>query len=154
LVVHGGRVYVTGNFGTIGGAARNRLAALDATTGVVTPWDPNLTQGGDVNPIEGLALEARNGTIYLGGNFAAVGNYGVRGLAAIADPALVGVPAPGGPGRPALQLDAVPSLMRDRTHLTFALPRAAEVSLGLFDPAGRRVRQLLSAVRLPAGPHE
>jgi hypothetical protein len=154
VVVHGGRVYVTGNFEGIGGVTRYRLAALDAATGVVTPWSPSLTAGAGIPPLEGLALEARDGTVYVGGTFGGVGTYTVRGLAAIADPALVDVPRLGGPSRTSLELTASPSPMRDQARLHFTLPQATAVSLELFDPGGRRVQQVLTDVLLQAGPQD
>ncbi len=42
LVAAGGRVYVFGNFDTVGGVARRGIAALDAGTGAVLPWDAQL----------------------------------------------------------------------------------------------------------------
>ncbi len=41
LAVSGSTVYAGGDFTTIGGATRNRIAALDASTGSGTAWDPN-----------------------------------------------------------------------------------------------------------------
>lgn len=69
IVVSGANVYAGGAFqvvnGTtvaLGGTARNRLAAFDATTGTVTAWDPNV--GGTVNTM------VLNGTaLYIGGAF-------------------------------------------------------------------------------------
>jgi len=60
-------------------------AALDATTGAATPWDPNAL-GGSVK-----ALAVSGGTIYTGGSFNNVGPYGERrlGLAGFADDALI-----------------------------------------------------------------
>ena len=37
----GSTVYAGGGFTSIGGQARNSIAALDATTGAATAWDPN-----------------------------------------------------------------------------------------------------------------
>ncbi|MFO1372338.1 MAG: PQQ-binding-like beta-propeller repeat protein [Candidatus Competibacteraceae bacterium] len=41
LVVSGNTVYVGGEFDSIGGQARNHLAALDANTGAATAWNPS-----------------------------------------------------------------------------------------------------------------
>ncbi len=40
-LTNGSTVYAGGNFTSIGGQARNRIAALDAATGAATAWDPN-----------------------------------------------------------------------------------------------------------------
>jgi trimeric autotransporter adhesin len=60
-------LYVGGAFTTIGGATRNRIAALDTTTGNATAWNPNL--GGAANA---LALSADGNTLYAGGAFTTV----------------------------------------------------------------------------------
>ena len=60
-----GLVYAGGDFGTIATASRNRLAALDATTGAATSWNPNLN--GTV-----FALVIDDTTAYVGGNFGTV----------------------------------------------------------------------------------
>ena len=39
MFVNGGNVYMGGNFTTVGGVARNHLAALDPVTAVPTAWD-------------------------------------------------------------------------------------------------------------------
>jgi len=46
----------------------------------------------------------------------------------------------------------VPNPARGSTTLRFTLPRAADVTLGIYDLAGRRLRQLVSGVT-PAGEH-
>jgi hypothetical protein len=41
LAVSGSTVYVGGAFSSIGGQTRNRIAALDASTGAAMSWNPN-----------------------------------------------------------------------------------------------------------------
>ena len=66
VIQSGNRVYVGGNFTTIGGVSRNRLAAFDATTGVVDAnWNPNVNN-------QVLALAVSGGKVYAGGRFTAV----------------------------------------------------------------------------------
>lgn len=63
-------VYVGGDFTTIGqssSSSRNRIAALSASTGNATSWDPN--SNGSVNS---LVLSASS-TIYVGGSFTSIG---------------------------------------------------------------------------------
>ena len=43
--VSGSTVYAGGSFTSIGGQARNSIAALDATTGAATSWNPNADSG-------------------------------------------------------------------------------------------------------------
>jgi len=66
-------------------------------------------------------------------------------------PSLVGV---GDDARPKdLWLaSASPNPSRDRTNIRFGLPRDREVSVSVYDVAGRKLRQLVSGI-LPAGEH-
>ncbi|MCX7017203.1 MAG: hypothetical protein NTW86_32340 [Candidatus Sumerlaeota bacterium] len=63
LALRGSTVYVGGEFSSIGAQPRNRIAALDAATGLATAWDPNA--GSAV-----YALTASSGSaIHAGGAF-------------------------------------------------------------------------------------
>ncbi|MGH7596997.1 MAG: PQQ-binding-like beta-propeller repeat protein [bacterium] len=76
IVVSGSTVYVGGSFTSIGGQERRGLAALNASTGQATSWNPN--SSGIVRAI------AINGEIvYAGGDFAAIGGQNRQRLAAI-----------------------------------------------------------------------
>jgi hypothetical protein len=48
---------------------------------------------------------------------------------------------------------AVPNPARGETRFRFAIPRPGQVTLGIYDQQGRRVRELVHG-RLPAGEHE
>lgn len=78
IAVSGSTVYVGGLFGSIGGQTRHSLAALDATTGLATEWDPNAIYG--VN-----ALSLGGTTVYAGGSFGMIGGLPLTGIAAISD---------------------------------------------------------------------
>ena len=76
LVRSGSTVYARGSFTTIGGVARQRLAALDATTGAATAWNPA--------PDDAVtALAATGSTIYVAGAFGTIAGEARQGLAAL-----------------------------------------------------------------------
>ncbi len=78
VVVDGGTVYVAGGFTSIGGQPRNGAAALDATTGLATAWNPN-PSGGTVG-----AFAISGSTVYVGGAFTSIGGQ-TRGRIAALD---------------------------------------------------------------------
>jgi hypothetical protein len=67
-------VYTGGSFTTIGGQTRNRIATLDATTGLATAWDPN--SNSNVN-----ALAVNGATVYAGGIFTTMGGEPIASFA-------------------------------------------------------------------------
>jgi fibronectin type III domain protein/beta-propeller uncharacterized protein DUF5122 len=81
----GTSMLVSGEFDEIGGPARNNVAAIDMTTGQVSPFDPNAD--GEVS-----ALAVQGQTLYMGGAFTHVGTN-VRNAAAAVDKDS-GVPTP------------------------------------------------------------
>jgi beta-propeller uncharacterized protein DUF5122 len=80
ILVNGSTVYVGGDFTTIGGQSRNRLAALDAGSGLATSWNPNVT-GAMFPAVFSTALSGS--TLYIGGQFDHVGGLTRNNLAAI-----------------------------------------------------------------------
>lgn len=76
LVPVGPVVYAAGFFTSIGGQVRNRIAALDATTGLATPWNPNAN-----NSV--LALAVSGGVVYAGGSFSNIGGQVRNRIAAV-----------------------------------------------------------------------
>jgi hypothetical protein len=77
LAVGNGRVYLGGSFSNVGGTARTRLAAVDATSGaVITGFNPRAD--GLVNS---LALSGN--TLYAGGTFLTVAGTARSHLAAV-----------------------------------------------------------------------
>jgi hypothetical protein len=76
----GKTLYVAGAFHTVGGEPRRGIAALDATTGLATPWDPGVDAALS-RPI--WAMTMLHGTLYVGGNFYGIGGEARRHLAAV-----------------------------------------------------------------------
>jgi predicted small secreted protein len=76
LAVGGSTVYVGGYFTTIGGQSRNYIAALDAATGSLTPWNPNAN--GNV-----YTLAINGDAVYVGGYFTTIGGQSRNNLAAL-----------------------------------------------------------------------
>lgn len=73
----GSRIYVGGDFTQVNGTTRNRLAALDPTTGApLSGFTPSV--GGSVR-----ALVASNSTVWFGGTFTNVGSASRTRLAAV-----------------------------------------------------------------------
>jgi trimeric autotransporter adhesin len=78
IVVSGNKIYLGGYFTHVDGVQRNRLAALDATTGQLTSWNPNANDN-----VRSLAVSADGSRIYAGGAFSSVGGVNRTRLAAI-----------------------------------------------------------------------
>ncbi len=76
LLLDGTTLYIGGEFSEIGGEARNNLAAVDTTTGLVTDFNP------DVNSMV-FSLSLDGTTLYIGGTFTQAGGEARTGLAAI-----------------------------------------------------------------------
>ncbi len=72
----GATVYVGGRFTTIGSQPRNYIAALDATTGLATAWNPNADS-------EIFALALSGTTVYVGGRFTTIGGQPRNYIAAL-----------------------------------------------------------------------
>lgn len=73
----GAQIYVSGDFTSVNGSSRSRVAALDATTGALVPGfraDANARV---------RALAVRGSTLYLGGSFTTVGGQSRTRLAAV-----------------------------------------------------------------------
>jgi hypothetical protein len=85
-------VYIAGELDEVGGQRRDALAALDARTGNVTPWDPRALGG------IGVLAKGPGGVVFAGGKIAFVGGTRRHGLASFSpdgsltdwDPALEG----------------------------------------------------------------
>lgn len=100
LALENQTVYIGGSFFSVNGVERWRLAAVDRTTGDLTPWNPKLGSANLVN-----TLIASGGLVYVGGVFDLVNatveaGTGLRGearrnLAAV--DAMTGLAAPWNP---------------------------------------------------------
>jgi hypothetical protein len=75
LVVSGSTVYAGGDFSSIGGQNRRGIAALDATTGLATDWNPG---AGSV-----YALAVSGSTVYAGGFFSSSGGQNRNHIVAL-----------------------------------------------------------------------
>lgn len=70
MVSSGGRLYLGGDFGTIGSSTRARLGAIDASRGQLTDWAPQLdTSDTHYSRDQVHVLAVNNGSIYAGGSF-------------------------------------------------------------------------------------
>ncbi|MCC6208529.1 MAG: chitobiase/beta-hexosaminidase C-terminal domain-containing protein [Gammaproteobacteria bacterium] len=80
---NGATLYVGGDFTLIGAIARGRLAALSVANGAVIPtWNAN--GEGDANgSVRALALSPDGRTLYIGGDFTAVGGVARNHIASI-----------------------------------------------------------------------
>jgi hypothetical protein len=83
LVLSGGTLYVGGSFAGIGGASRNGLAAVDAATGAVTAWNPQIAASNPISSAYISDIEVAPGTVYLAGGFATIGGQARVNVAAV-----------------------------------------------------------------------
>jgi trimeric autotransporter adhesin len=91
LLPLGDIILVGGDFDHLGGAVRHDLAALEASTGNATSWDPNLSDPTRTSAPTVRALLPYDGRIYAGGDFIVVGSALQVGLASIESPPIVTV---------------------------------------------------------------
>ena len=73
LALHDGVLYVTGNFSLVNGEERANAAAIDAESGALLPWNPQLNNIGRV-------IDVIDNRIMLGGDFQTIGSTGQHGL--------------------------------------------------------------------------
>lgn len=79
LAVSDNTVYAGGWFTSIGGQARQSIAALDARTGVATAWNPNTNNDSYVI----YTLVSSGKTVYVGGGFTTIGGQMRNSIAAL-----------------------------------------------------------------------
>ena len=76
IVKDSATVYLGGSFANVAGTPRSRAAAVDAATGALLPWNPNVT--GASSSVSALAVGSSY--VYIGGRFTAIGATGRTGL--------------------------------------------------------------------------
>ncbi|MGE3479884.1 MAG: chitobiase/beta-hexosaminidase C-terminal domain-containing protein [Gammaproteobacteria bacterium] len=138
ISANGSSVYIGGDFTQVGAAARGRLAALNAADGaVISTWNAN--GEGDANGnVHALALSPDGRTLYIGGDFTAVGGVARNHLASVN--AATGAVLPWDPGT-------------DGTVRTLALSAdgATLYAGGDFTTAGGQPRQGLAGLQTVNG---
>jgi trimeric autotransporter adhesin len=143
VATSGSQLLVGGSFSSAGGVARSDLAALDATTGQATAWDPGVVV--PAFPLFGKPVQAisvAGGVVYVGGSFSSIGGQPRANLAAI-DPA-TGAVTGWNPGAssPVAQNGVVAALL--------ATPQVVYVG-GSFTSLGGRPQSDLGAVDTGSG---
>jgi PQQ-like domain len=70
IVAHGGKVYAGGHYAQMGGLVRKRLCEVDAVTGQIGPWAPEILgfQAGNLG-VWALEVDPTLGRLYAGGDF-------------------------------------------------------------------------------------
>jgi hypothetical protein len=76
LLLRSGVLYVGGDFLTLGGLSRNRIGAVDATSGAVGAWNPNANSSV-------RAFAAGGSVLYVGGQFTTLGGQARNRIAAL-----------------------------------------------------------------------
>jgi trimeric autotransporter adhesin len=129
ICVSGSTIYTGGDFEHIGGKRRSNLAALDASTGAATAWNPGAD--GQVR-----ALTASAATVYAGGYFAGIGGQSRQRVAAL--DAVTGLATSWNPGA-------------DGPVHTLALSGQVLYAGGEFGAIGGQSRHNIAALDLATG---
>lgn len=137
LALSGNTLYVGGEFTTLGGVARNRIAALDATSGALEAFAPNLQNGEQRARVEAIAVSSS--AIYVGGHFRLDGDRTRANLVALD-------PASGAPLSWAVGLTGSPA----RVHALALGPSTLYVG-GEFDSAQGATRRSAAALDASTG---
>jgi hypothetical protein len=152
LIRVGNVLYAGGIFDSVAGESRGGIAALDASSGKVLDWNPEL--GG----IDGAVVHrilAHESLIYAGGDIDwatpdPAHNYVV--LTPALEQRIPRTVLPTRGGKPVFTV--APSPARAGTTVRFSLASGTTVSLALFDVRGRRIISALEGTPVSAGPHE
>jgi len=81
LAVSGQTLYAGGGFSSVGGIARQSLAAIDTETGAPTSWNPRPETAGFAGSVLTLGVSGTN--VYVGGGFNSIGGSFRTNLAAV-----------------------------------------------------------------------
>ncbi len=155
MLLIGTILYVGGNFNSvpdffgdsvpsIGGEYRNYLAALDASTGIVLSWNPQVS-GLESSTGRVDEMIAVDNTIYIGGSFDSVGTMARNNLAAI--DATSGIPTSWNPSSNAINNSSTDA---DITG-AFALDVNVLYVSGSFDNINGEHRNRLAAIDINSG---
>jgi trimeric autotransporter adhesin len=131
LAPAGATLYVGGSFTSIGGQVRRNLAALDATSGAASAWDP--VGAGFANV---AAIVSRGATVLVGGGFSTLGGATRANLAEVS--ASTGAATAWNPGP-------------DGAVRALAVANGALLAGGDFANAGGAARANLAALDLATG---
>lgn len=82
MALAGNILYVGGSFDSIGGQARNGLAAFDIGTGLLTSWNPSVKKSNG-NPGDVSTLVVYGNQVYIGGLFDSVGGQSRKNIASV-----------------------------------------------------------------------
>ncbi len=80
IATNGNRVIASGEFSTIGGETRNRIASLDPVTGTADSWNPNPNTPSVVNA---LAFDGENVRMSVALSFKSAAKTGIGSLPSI-----------------------------------------------------------------------
>jgi hypothetical protein len=130
LAVGGSTLYLGGNFTSVGGQARARLAAIDLNTNTVTPWNPGTDSWV-------LSLAVRDSAVTASGGFSSAGGASRAGLAALS--ATTGLATPWDPAA------------RTPVGKALAVGGGFVAAQGVFGPEPVAARENLAAIRLSTG---
>ena len=137
-----GDVYLGGLFTAAGGATRHYLAGVRISNSSASSFAPE--PNGTVN-----AILTVGSTVWVGGSFSAIGGLPQQHLAMLITPSQVAVPAPTAGAAADLNLALAPNPTRGEERISYTLPAAARVKIGIYDVLGRRVSPVIDRLEAP-----